>query len=39
VVKINGDFQVSGRMIDRKALPKRHGRYLRVRWSGLPSAR
>ncbi len=38
VVKINEDFQVSGRMIDRKDLPKRQGRYLRVRWSDLPSA-
>ena len=38
VVKINEDFQVSGRMIDRKDLPKRQGRYLRVRWSDLPAA-
>ena len=38
VVKINEEFQVSGRMIDRKDLPKRQGRYLRVRWSDLPSA-
>jgi hypothetical protein len=37
VVKINEDFQVSGRMIDRKDLPKREGRYLRVRWSDLPT--
>ncbi len=36
VVKINESFQVSGRMIDRKDLPKRSGRYLRVRWSDLP---
>lgn len=38
VVKINEDFHVSGRMIDRKRLPKRPGRYLRVRWSDLPIA-
>ncbi|AMY72081.1 hypothetical protein AKL17_1p0080 (plasmid) [Frigidibacter mobilis] len=37
VVKINEDFQVSGRMIDRKDLPKRDGRYLRVRWGDLPT--
>ena len=37
VVKINEDFQVSGRMIDRKDLPKREGRYLRVRWGDLPT--
>ncbi|MES2435516.1 MAG: hypothetical protein V4586_17040 [Pseudomonadota bacterium] len=37
VVKINAAFQVSGRMIDRKQLPKSAGRYLPVRWSDLPS--
>lgn len=36
VVKINAEFQVSGRMIDRKQLPKRPGRYLRIRWDNLP---
>ncbi|MCB1391445.1 MAG: hypothetical protein KDK12_20230 [Rhodobacteraceae bacterium] len=37
VVKIDADFAVSGRMIDRKALPKRPGRYQRIRWSDLPA--
>ncbi|WP_299883330.1 hypothetical protein [uncultured Sulfitobacter sp.] len=37
VVKINEAFQVSGRMIDRKELPKRSGRYLRVKWADLPA--
>ena len=36
VVKINAEFQVSGRMIERKQLPKRSGRYLRIRWEDLP---
>lgn len=36
VVKINAEFQVSGRIIDRKQLPKRSGRYLRIRWDDLP---
>jgi hypothetical protein len=38
VVKINEEFQVAGRMIDRKLLPKRTGRFLRIRWDNLPSA-
>lgn len=38
VVKINGEFQVAGRMIDRKLLPKRTGRFLRIRWDDLPPA-
>ena len=37
IVKINEDFQVSARMIDRKKLPKRKGRSLRVRWIDLPT--
>ena len=37
VVKINEEFQVAGRMIDRKLLPKRTGRFLRIRWDNLPS--
>jgi hypothetical protein len=37
VVKINEEFQVSGRMIDRKDIPRRKGRYLRVKWSDLPT--
>ena len=39
VVKIDESFQVSGRMIHRKELPKRAGRYLRVRWCDLPKAK
>jgi hypothetical protein len=39
VVKINQEFQVAGRMIDRKLLPKRAGRFLRIRWDDLPPAR
>jgi len=39
VVKINESFEVSGRMIDRKQLPKRSGRYLKVRWADLPDAK
>ncbi|MBI1219790.1 MAG: hypothetical protein GC186_14705 [Rhodobacteraceae bacterium] len=38
VVKINEAFQVSGRMVDRKLLLKRPGRYNHVRWCDLPSA-
>jgi hypothetical protein len=38
VVKINEEFEVSGRMIDRKDIPGRKGRYLRVKWSDLPTA-
>lgn len=36
VVKINPEFQISGRMIDRKQLP-RGGRFARIRWSDLPA--
>lgn len=39
VVKITTGFQVSGRMIDRKHLPKTRGRFLQVNWSDLPTAR
>lgn len=35
VVKINEDFQVSGRMIDRRRLPKRKAKFLRVKWTDL----
>ena len=35
VVKINAEFQVSGRMVSRKQLPKRSGRYVRIRWDDL----
>jgi len=39
VVKINKEFEVSGRMISRKALPHRKGKVLRVKWSDLPAMR
>jgi hypothetical protein len=37
VVKINADFEISGRMIDRKNLPKRSGHVLRIKWAELPN--
>lgn len=36
VVKINEDFQVAGRMMNRCDLPKRAGRYVSLKWSDLP---
>ncbi|MBY5905178.1 hypothetical protein HFO88_33485 [Rhizobium leguminosarum] len=36
VVKINGDFEVSSRMVDRSKLPKTTKPLLRIRWSDLP---
>lgn len=36
IVKINADFEISGRMIDRKNLPRRRGTVLRIRWRDLP---
>ena len=38
VVKINEDFEISARMINRSELPKTTGRHLKVRWSDLPVA-
>ncbi len=38
VVKINEDFEVSSRMVDRSKLPKRAGRILKIAWSDLPVA-
>lgn len=35
IVKIDRDFQVTGRLIDRKLLPKRQGKYLRLDWEAL----
>lgn len=35
LVKIDEDFQVTGRMVDRSALPKTKGRMLRVSWAML----
>ena len=37
VVKLTGDFMISGRMIDRHLLPKTGATHLRVRWSDLPA--
>ncbi|MGX9993626.1 hypothetical protein ACS4RR_031670 (plasmid) [Rhizobium sp. Z1P35] len=36
VVKINADFEVSSRMVDRSKLPKTAKPLLRIRWSDLP---
>lgn len=36
VVKINEDFEVSGRMIDRKKFRKAKSKLLRVKWTDLP---
>ncbi|MDA9208080.1 hypothetical protein N9O61_04255 [Octadecabacter sp.] len=36
VVNINKSFEVAGRMIDRKSLPIRTGRYMKVKWDDLP---
>lgn len=36
VVKIDQDFQISGRMIARKNLPTTNRSFLRVKWSDLP---
>lgn len=38
LVKISRDFDVSGRMIDRKALPKSAGDRLRIAWSNFEPA-
>lgn len=38
LVKISRDFEVSGRMIDRKALPKTVGDRLRIAWSAFEVA-
>lgn len=38
VVKINADFEVSSRMVDRKKLPKTAKPLLRIKWSDLPHA-
>jgi hypothetical protein len=37
IVKINAEFQIAGRMIDRKHFPKVNGRYTRIRWADLPT--
>lgn len=38
VVKVDECFRVSGRMIDRKRLPKSNGRYLWLTWQGIETA-
>lgn len=37
VVKIDADFEVSGKLIDRKALPKTKGKKLHLCWSHFES--
>ena len=32
IVKIDADFEVQGKLIDRKALPKRKGDKLKLNW-------
>ena len=39
IVKVNEEFQVSGRMIDRKMLPRRRAKFLRVKWNDMPFER
>ncbi|MFS8146452.1 hypothetical protein QD408_14220 [Rhizobium sp. BR 249] len=39
VLKINADFEVSSRMVDRKKLPKAAKPLLRLRWNDLPHAK
>ena len=35
VVKLNAEFEISGRMIDRKNLPKGRKKVLRIKWADL----
>lgn len=35
IVKINEDFEILGKLIDRKALPKATGRRLRIDWNSI----
>lgn len=37
IVKIDGEFEVQGRLVDRKALPKTKGDTLRLSWADLVS--
>lgn len=39
VVKINADFEVSSRMVDRSKLPKTAKLFLRIRWEDLHVAK
>ena len=38
IVKINAEFEVFGKLIDRKALPKIKGKTLRLNWDDFESA-
>jgi hypothetical protein len=37
VVKINQDFELSGRLIDRKKLPRAQGGKYRITWNDMAS--
>jgi len=37
VVRINEDFAVSSKLVDRKSLPKTTGKFIRVKWGDLKS--
>lgn len=37
IVKVDADFEVQGKLIDRKALPKTKGDKLRLKWADLES--
>ena len=36
VVRINPDFEIAGRLVDRSALPKPRGKWIDVGWDALP---
>ena len=38
VVKVNADFEVSGKMVDRKRLPKSGGQNLNLTWGGITAS-
>jgi hypothetical protein len=35
IVRINADFEVQGRLLDRKTLPRPKGHHLRLKWADL----
>ncbi|MCR2834121.1 hypothetical protein [Parerythrobacter lacustris] len=35
VVRINEDFEISGKLIDRKDLPKSAGKKLKISWAAI----
>ncbi len=39
VVRINENFEVSSKLVDRKSLPKTTGEFIRVRWTDLEPAK